>query len=723
MKFHTVITILILFLAGMAPALAASDLRWPLDLSPQVSATFMEYRNARFHAGLDLRTGGKTGKPVRAPFSGWVSRLRVTETGYGRMLELTNSQGESIRFAHLESYDDSELKLESRILAVRKNRFARYPVEMAFSAGEIPVRSGQIVARSGDSGAGPAHLHMEWREKGSALDPLQQFPVRIKDTIPPEWTRLYLVPASSNDRVAGQTLPLEIPLPVPVGLRIAVSGRVEVLAACLDRKDGVGNRLNPQKIQLDVNGRLHSRFDFRQVSLDRLNQAKDVFDRSRSSLGRGHYVFFLTPPRNNLSNLHLEGPTGALEVKTPLKLRLLAEDHNGNKAVQHIELVPQSGTVKPADVSLKSNRHLVKSDENGWVFWLEDHPGLQSVSRGSWQSYGGKKPPRAAYFLSAQGVLSPLLVPGPLPSGDPDLELDWADGRVRLVLTAGNAEKAVWLGPISKEMVRISPAGFLVNCELDELPGDGRFQFRLEGPGGVRETTLKLACSTPGADSLESPDQKLRLNWLPDTFPASGRVFIDTRRTRSAAGWSSGGDDWRVYFFPPPARAVNARVLVPRSGPGSHLCRVDQGVEILENAVYTGEGYELKLQRGVTLGIRTDRHPPAVKGTKNVSLQIDQLEKTLELHYKDSGSGVDRSGVSLRVDGRKRDVDFIDEDGVIRLPFYPWDPPGKLPYILEVADRAGMKTIHQGTVILSQSGHRGTAPSGGKDFPSAKKKR
>ena len=67
----------VLCLALLATAVSAgaepAPLRWPLDLKPAaLTSTFGETRSSSFHAGVDLKTWGKTGYPVYAVADGWV---------------------------------------------------------------------------------------------------------------------------------------------------------------------------------------------------------------------------------------------------------------------------------------------------------------------------------------------------------------------------------------------------------------------------------------------------------------------------------------------------------------------------------------------------------------------------------------------------------------------------------------------------------------------------
>jgi murein DD-endopeptidase MepM/ murein hydrolase activator NlpD len=77
-----------------------------LPLAPPLSLNggFGEYRSNHFHAGLDLGTGGEVGRPVLAPLSGWIERVRASGAGYGRSLYLHGEDGRLLVLGHLDAY-------------------------------------------------------------------------------------------------------------------------------------------------------------------------------------------------------------------------------------------------------------------------------------------------------------------------------------------------------------------------------------------------------------------------------------------------------------------------------------------------------------------------------------------------------------------------------------------------------------------------------------------
>ena len=75
----------------------------PFDFPITFSGNFGEIRANHFHGGLDFKTGGVSGKPVRALADGYVSRIRVTH-GSGYVLHVTYNNGYTTINRHLSAF-------------------------------------------------------------------------------------------------------------------------------------------------------------------------------------------------------------------------------------------------------------------------------------------------------------------------------------------------------------------------------------------------------------------------------------------------------------------------------------------------------------------------------------------------------------------------------------------------------------------------------------------
>ena len=68
------------------------------------SANFGEMRPGHFHGGIDIKTDGGEGKPLVAVADGYVSRVSVSPSGYGRAIYLTLGNGTTAVYGHLQRF-------------------------------------------------------------------------------------------------------------------------------------------------------------------------------------------------------------------------------------------------------------------------------------------------------------------------------------------------------------------------------------------------------------------------------------------------------------------------------------------------------------------------------------------------------------------------------------------------------------------------------------------
>ena len=81
-----------------------NDYAWPTEAGRIVTSTFGEYRISHFHAGIDISSGDMQGYAVFASRSGYVSRIRISPTGYGKILYIRHPDGFTTTYAHLERF-------------------------------------------------------------------------------------------------------------------------------------------------------------------------------------------------------------------------------------------------------------------------------------------------------------------------------------------------------------------------------------------------------------------------------------------------------------------------------------------------------------------------------------------------------------------------------------------------------------------------------------------
>lgn len=175
------------------------ELGMPIKIDMVLAGNFCEMRSNHFHTGLDIKTNKKTGYRLYAIEDGYISRIRVSPWGYGKAIYIQYNNGLSTVYAHCSDFPPM---LDSLIYTIQTNQESAIIDENILSL-KIPVKKGDIVAFSGNSGSSSApHLHFEIRETNSehAINPLlfDCYRKKIKDTTPPEIRGLKLYALSKE---------------------------------------------------------------------------------------------------------------------------------------------------------------------------------------------------------------------------------------------------------------------------------------------------------------------------------------------------------------------------------------------------------------------------------------------------------------------------------------------------------------------------------------------
>ena len=167
-----------------------SDWVAPVDIPIQLSGTFGEFRNNHFHAGLDIRTQGRQGLTVKSVQSGWVRRVRISVSGYGKALYIDHPGGTTSVYAHLKKFTP---KIEAYVKEKQYQKES-FTIQLFPKINELSVEAGEIIGYSGNTGGsyGP-HLHFEMREtKGQLPINAMRYPLDIEDNQRPQIQNFYL---------------------------------------------------------------------------------------------------------------------------------------------------------------------------------------------------------------------------------------------------------------------------------------------------------------------------------------------------------------------------------------------------------------------------------------------------------------------------------------------------------------------------------------------------
>lgn len=168
-----------------------TDFRQPLDIiPPALAGSFGELRSNHFHSGVDFRTNQRTGYPVYATADGYISRLRVQNSGFGLALYINHPNGYTSVYGHLARFNPKIAQEVKKIQYQKKS----YEIDEFPKSDFLVVRKGDIIAYSGNTGSsGGPHLHFELRDtKTEATVNPQLLGIQIPDNIPPVIYSMYV---------------------------------------------------------------------------------------------------------------------------------------------------------------------------------------------------------------------------------------------------------------------------------------------------------------------------------------------------------------------------------------------------------------------------------------------------------------------------------------------------------------------------------------------------
>ena len=329
------ITICLLFATvGATAQLSDVKLRSPFDFDLLLSANFGELRSDHYHAGLDFKTQGVSGKQIRCVADGYICRAKVEAAGYGLALYVMHD-GYMTVYAHLDRFPTNVAK------RVRNYQYdkERFEVDLHFQPGEFPVKRGEVLAYAGNSGYsfGP-HLHFEVRdESGNELyNPLQFYKSKIKDTSVPKATAIAVYPRQGAGMLFADNASRVFKLKNgALGDTIEAWGDIAFAVEALDYMSNTGNKYGIYRTELLVDGKTYFESQMDNISFSENKLILSSVDKGREKRGEGDFQKLFVAPNNNFRELKTGDSRGWITIDKErlynVECRLF--DYHGNKCV------------------------------------------------------------------------------------------------------------------------------------------------------------------------------------------------------------------------------------------------------------------------------------------------------------------------------------------------------------------------------------------------------
>ncbi len=674
---------------------------WPLTIDNGFSSSFLEFRAGHFHAGIDLRTFQQTGFPVLAIGDGTVIQIKMAKNDTGKALYLRLADGNLAVYYHLDRFSS---RLEKIVTAVQRAKGKKYFGDYELQP-PLPVRRGQRIAFSGETGSGFAHLHLEIRDpQDRLLDPFPLLRFPYPDRNPPLLAGILLRsrgPALLNGEAGERFFKLQrsngrYALPDTV----IACGPFDAVLATQDIAD-TGKRVAPYAVEARIDGRPYFCLHLDSFNRDDNHQVGLVYDLFHSNGDIFYYNLFSQP------GYELE------TLKSPLAdvwnslaegnhwLDIWVSDHFGNTASALIQLrktaQPElSVNVIQAQGGLLQARwdKLVcdaQSEVTLNVYSLQGRcgsvtlPGSEALRRNGMDvpCAAGLQPAWAEFLFSLAGQtyfrkkidLAPTAVSGP-----PDFAFDTYVNRDWLTLRLRDCSwpaEAVQLKVVQGDQEQLLAARqekqglyFCFQPLNDQSPLHLRFRFLREGVAAAeKEMAVPLV--------VLQPQKAGEFRWndfaaeFADRSVNEPKILV-VHREKTVADYPALSDtvdlspsvfpflDTVFFKFTSPAGLERPeqvgifRYLLPAGRWQYVPTQYEQGV------------FRTRVLNAGTFALLRDIYPPDIRLARLPTLSLRSL-KAITVCIRDQGMGVDENRLRVLLNGKPVDCEYDPDWAHVRV--------------------------------------------------------
>jgi len=348
--FQKLLTKLLVLFSSIVIHSQEVDFHPPIDAPFNLSGTFGEFRS-RFHTGIDFKGG--EGINIFSIEDGYISRIEVSPSGYGKVVYITHPNGYSSVYAHLSRFSpDIEKYIKSEQYRSKSFTVKKFPKK-----DQIQVKRGELLGYSGNTGRSfGAHLHFEIRDTNSqdALNPLM-FNYTYEDLERPIIRGLYTI--NENNTLIRD---------LPKRIRISKTNDSTYVADDIIFNGDIGfgidiydiqyknlfNRNGVYKVELLIDSIQKFSYSMDRIKFSENHYKKLMYDYLSLVKNNRRVLKVYIPPRSNLSFLKTNDFNGIIKSNeiTNSKVNIKVTDWNNNSSYLKFKIIS-------AD-SLKSNKPL-----------------------------------------------------------------------------------------------------------------------------------------------------------------------------------------------------------------------------------------------------------------------------------------------------------------------------------------------------------------------------
>jgi len=305
---------------------------YPLDREVVITGNYGEIRPNHFHAGLDFSTDPAANLPIKSVGDGYVSRIKISSVGYGRVLYITHPNGYVSVYAHQKKYASKiDAYIKQKQIEQKQNEIEVYP-----NANELPIKKGEVIGYTGNSGSstGP-HLHFEIREEKSEIPVNPLLIYDVKDDVKPELTHIAIYSTADTNNVKRiSSVPVKYigdKLSLPKYTQVLPENTFSIGFAGFDRANATNNKNNIYEAKLLLDDKIIYHHQLNNISFDN-GRYVNVFSEKEGGV---KFQKCFSPSCYDIAiykNL-VNGGKITLNDTLPHKITLQVNDEKGNKNV------------------------------------------------------------------------------------------------------------------------------------------------------------------------------------------------------------------------------------------------------------------------------------------------------------------------------------------------------------------------------------------------------
>lgn len=682
-----------------SPEESGLNFLWPTDASYELTSSFAEYRATHYHYGIDIKTWNKIGYDVYASEDGYVSRIRVNPTGYGKAIYLTHKNGYVTVYGHLNGFNGKIKKfVEEQHYKLKKNE-----LNIFLNPKDIVVRRGELIAFSGETGVGTPHLHWEIRDPlENELNPMLYERALYSDKVRPTITKIAIKPINLNSTINGQPNTFIISdfknssdtlfsSTIP-----AVSGTVGILLDGYDLSDGGFNKFGFHRVELFIDKNPIYKIEYEHFPIEDAKYILVERDAELLAEGKGRFTRLFQKEENPLPFYTVYNNNyGQIKNLTTGKHELIisTEDVSGNKksakfyftyhdngksnlVSAQLESVPVRQKLSVADMNLTTDISKIKlNDLSGFQNFYKFHP--------------------------------------PLSNGFPEIE------NITYSVDDEHLRVSIFGKQISQKLFSISVKNGALNLKPDNIIPDSDLVHVLYPVERELAASGFQICITANDQAIWTDD-------IPFSFVSteqsaflrlkSGTQIIIPRSTFFADAWISVEEnsqyikqkDYQVRFGPnsiPFKNSLQIKLPLP-----DNLTRPEKA------GLYSVKKNDFGFQGGKVsdgwltasiggMGLYTileDVIPPSIEKPSVPKKGFRQWPEKLKIKISDTLSGIDSKSIIVRVNGKWTLVEFDAEEDFITVPTDRFINQKKISVSVSVSDLSDNTTSKTFSIKLTK---------------------